>query len=120
MPPEKGRVDRAAVPQNGNYLPQDLIVLEGPIFIGKGIAARDEAVAALPNHPVGYEPMVAIAQRNLAWKEFRHTPPANCQDIPGPHGRDHAGSGGFEAHLAKGARDIGDQVALDGSARVRL
>jgi len=118
MPPEKGWVDRAAVPRNRNYLPQDLVVLEGPIFIEKGIAARDEAIALLPDYPVGYEPMVAIAQGNLAWKELRHTPPANCQNIPGPHGGDHAGSGGFEAHLAKGPRDFGDEVVLRGVVKV--
>ena len=67
MPPEWGRIDHAAVSQNGNNLSQNFIVPEGAILVGKGIAARDEAVAALPNHPVGYEPMVAIAQRNLAW-----------------------------------------------------
>jgi hypothetical protein len=101
MPPEQGRVHRAAVPQNGNHLSQDLIVPEGPILIGKGIAPRDEAIAAFFNHPVDYEPRGAMAQRNLPWKKLRHAPPANGHDIAWPHGGEHAGSVDFQASLSE-------------------
>ena len=66
MPPEWGRIDHAAVSQNGNNLSQNFIVPEGAILVGKGIAARDEAIAAFGDDSVGYKPLAAIAQHNLA------------------------------------------------------
>ena len=59
------------MPEDGHDRSQDLILLERAIHIGKRVATGDEGVAAFGDEPVGYKPLVAIAQHNLAGPQFR-------------------------------------------------
>jgi hypothetical protein len=108
MPPSRGRIDRAALPENGNHFSQDLIVPEGAILVGKRIAAGDETIAAFGDEPVRYKPVVAIAQDDLPGKHLRSAFPAHRQDIAGPYGGEHAGSGNLQAHFSELASNLRD------------
>jgi hypothetical protein len=108
MPPSRGRIDRAAIPENGNHLSQDLIVPERAILVGKRIAAGDETIAAFADEPVRYKTMVAVAQHDLPWKQLRGAFPADGEDVARPHGREHAGSGDLQAHFSELAGDLRD------------
>jgi len=106
MPPSRGRVDRAAIPEDGNHLSQDLIVPERAILVGKRVAASDKSIAAFGDEPVAYKPLVAIAQHDLPGKQLPGASPANCQDVTGPHGGEHARSGDLQAHFPELAGDF--------------
>ena len=100
------------MPEDGHDRSQDLILLERAIYIGKRVATGDEGVAAFGDEPVGYKAMVAITQHNLAGPEFHYLAPAHCEDVAGPYGGEHAGSGDLEAHFSKSANDLCNQVAF--------
>lgn len=112
MPPYRGWIDRAAVPENGHYLSQELVVPKRSILVGKRIAAGDETIGAFADEPVGDKPLVAVTQHNLPGKEFRSASPAHREDVARPYGGEHAVSGDLEAHFSELAGDFGDEIAL--------
>ena len=101
MPPSRGRIDPAAIAEDGNHLSQDFIVTERTVLPEKGITAGHQTVVTFADEPVGYKLMVAVAQHNLAWRQISGIALAYDQDVAGPHGGEHAGSGDFQTHPPK-------------------
>lgn len=91
------------MPEDGHDRSQDLILLERAIHVGERVAPGDEGVAALGDEPVSYKSLVTIAQHNLAGVQLGGAAPAHREDVAGPYGGEHAGSGDREKGLAEGS-----------------
>jgi hypothetical protein len=91
------------MPEDGHYRSQDLILLERAIHVGERVAPGDEGVAAFGDESVSYKPLVTIAQHNLAGVQLGGAAPAHREDVAGPYGGEHAGSGDREKGLAEGS-----------------
>ena len=61
MPPDRRRIDGAAIPEDGHHLAQYFVFAERAILTGKRVAARDEEIAASSDEPVGEEALIAVA-----------------------------------------------------------